>query len=206
MNQDVDTYFTQGCGRCALGGTPECKVHKWQKELALLRQFILDCGLTEASKWGVPCYMYNKNNVFILSAFNEYCSIGFFKGALLADSQGILIQQTAHMQAVRQLRFTDVEGVLAQETIVKEYIFEAIEIEKAGLKVAVKKTSELSISEELHDKFTENPAFKAAFEALTSGRQKAYLLYFAAPKQATTRASRIEKWRAQIFDGKGLHD
>jgi uncharacterized protein YdeI (YjbR/CyaY-like superfamily) len=206
MNLNVDTYFTDGCGRCALGGTPECKVHKWQKVLTLLRQFILDCGLSEASKWGVPCYMYNKNNILILSAFNEYCSIGFFKGALLADTEGILIQQSAHMQAVRQLRFTDVQDVLAQEIIVKAYIFEAIEVEKAGLKMDVKKTSELSFPEELHHKFAENPAFKAAFEALSSGRQRAYLLYFAAPKQAITRASRIEKWRAQIFNGKGLHN
>jgi uncharacterized protein YdeI (YjbR/CyaY-like superfamily) len=206
MTTHVDVYFTDGCGRCALGGTPQCKVHKWEKELAVLRSFILDCGLTEESKWGVPCYTFEKNNILILSALNAYCTIGFFKGALLADTHGVLIQQTENMQAERQLRFTNVREIIERETMVKEYIFEAIEVEKAGLKVELKKTADFPIPEELQDKLAENPAFKTAFEALTPGRQKGYLLYFAAPKQAKTRVSRIENSMPQIFNGKGLHD
>jgi uncharacterized protein YdeI (YjbR/CyaY-like superfamily) len=206
MTTNVEVYFIDGCGRCALGGTPQCKVQKWQTELAILRSLILDCGLTETSKWGVPCYTFQNNNVLILSALNEYCTIGFFKGVLLVDTNGILIQQTENMQAERQLRFTNVREIVERETIVKEYIFEAIEVEKAGLKVEYKKTSEFPIPEELQHKLAENPAFKTAFEALTSGRQRGYLLYFSAPKQAKTRVSRIENSMPQIFNGKGLHD
>lgn len=206
MTTNVEVYFIDGCGRCALGGTPQCKVQKWQTELAILRSLILDCGLTETSKWGVPCYTFQNNNVLILSALNEYCTIGFFKGVLLVDTNGILIQQTENMQAERQLRFTNVREIVERETIVKEYIFEAIEVEKAGLKVEYKKISEFPIPEELQHKLAENPAFKTAFEALTPGRQRGYLLYFAAPKQAKTRVSRIENSMYQIFKGNGLHD
>jgi uncharacterized protein YdeI (YjbR/CyaY-like superfamily) len=206
MTTNVDVYFIDGCGRCALGATPQCKVNKWQKELAMLRSFIVDCGLTETSKWGVPCYTFQNSNILILSALNEYCTVGFFKGALLADTYGVLIQQTENMQAGRQLRFTNIQDIVARETIVKEYIFEAIEVEKAGLKVDYKKTSDFPIPKELQDKLAENHAFKTAFEALTPGRQRGYLLYFAAPKQSKTRVSRIENSMPKIFNGKGLND
>ncbi|MFM2267052.1 MAG: hypothetical protein RL757_493, partial [Bacteroidota bacterium] len=135
MNRNVDTYFIDGCGRCSLGGTPDCKVHRWDKELQKLRSLLLDCGLTEVSKWGVPCYIFQQNNIVLLSAFKEYCALSFFKGALLNDENGLLTQQTEQTQATRQIRFTDVQTVITMETQLKNYIFEAIEIEKAGLKV-----------------------------------------------------------------------
>jgi uncharacterized protein YdeI (YjbR/CyaY-like superfamily) len=206
MTKNVEVYFTDGCGRCALGGTPQCKVNKWPKELSLLRNFILDCGLTEESKWGVPCYTFQNKNVLILSALNEYVCIGFFKGALLSNTNGLLIQQTENMQAERQLRFTNLQEIIKHENTIKEYIFEAIEVEKTGLKVVLKKTSDLEIPAELQYKFDENAAFKSAFEALTPGRQRGYLLFFSAPKQSKTRVSRIENSVLQIFNGKGIHD
>jgi uncharacterized protein YdeI (YjbR/CyaY-like superfamily) len=206
MTVNVETYFTDGCGRCPLGGTPQCKVNKWQKELTFLRALILECGLTEVSKWGVPCYVFQKNNVLILSALKDYCAVGFFKGALLNDAEGILVQQTDNVQSGRQLRFTNLAQVVERENKVREYIYEAMEVEKAGLKVEYKKTSEFDIPDELRHKFDEIPDFKDAFEALTSGRQRGYLLYFSAPKQSKTRASRIENCMPKICDGKGLHD
>lgn len=206
MTKDAETFFTDGCGRCSLGGTPDCKVHKWQEILQQLRAIILDCGLTEESKWGAPCYTFEGSNILLIGVLKEYCSIGFFKGALLNDANGILFQQTENVQATRLIRFTDVRELTGLENVVKEYIFEAIEIEKAGLKVAFKKVSEFAVPEELERKMAENPALKTAFEALTPGRQKGYLLHFSAPKQSKTRESRIEKCVPQIFEGKGFHD
>lgn len=206
MTKDVETYFIDGCGRCSLGGTPACKVHTWEKELALLRSFILDCGLTEECKWGSPCYTYNGANVLMLSTFKDYCFISFFKGALLSDTQKQLVKLTENVQSGRMLNYTSPEKVIAQEQLIKTYIFEAIEIEKAGLKVPTKTLSDYPIPEELEEKFANDESFKIAFQSLTPGRQKGYLLFFAAAKQSSTRTSRIEKWTEQIMRGKGMHD
>lgn len=167
---------------------------------------VLDCLLTEELKWGVPCYTFQKNNVLLLHMFKEYCAVLFIKGALLNDANGILIQQSENVQATRQIRFTNVQEIVEMEPILKAYIYEAIEIEKAGLKVNFKPVKEFSIPEEFQHKLDEIPALKTAFDALTPGRQRAYILFFSAPKQAKTRASRIEKCIPQILNGKGLTD
>ena len=152
MTKSVEQYFLEGCGRCPLGGTPDCKVHNWTAELEYLRQLILDCGLTEESKWGVACYTFQKNNVLLLSAFKDYCSISFFKGSLLSDTKGLLEKPGKHSQAARLFKFTNIEQIKAIEEVVKNYIFEAVEIEKAGLKVEFKKSPE-PIPEELEQQF-----------------------------------------------------
>ncbi len=206
MNPKVDIYFTAGCGRCPLGNTPQCKVHKWDAELETLRMLILDCGLTEELKWGVPVYTLQKSNIVLLSAFNENCALSFFKGALLNDAQGILSKPGENTQAGRVIRFTNVREIAEMETVLKAYIYEAIEVEKAGLKVNFKKTAEFIIPEELQNKLDEIPVLKTAFETLTPGRQRAYMLHFSAPKQAKTRASRVAKCMPQILKGKGLND
>ncbi len=192
MNPKVDHFFS--------------KAKKWREELEKLRMIILDCLLTEELKWGVPCYTLEKSNIVLLHAFKEYCAILFFKGALLKDANGILIQQTDNVQASRQIRFTDVQEIVEMESVVKAYIHEAIEVEKAGLKVNFKKTTEFSIPEEFQKKLDELPALKTAFAALTPGRQRAYILHFSAPKQSKTRESRVEKCIQQILIGKGLDD
>ncbi|MGB8218620.1 MAG: YdeI family protein [Candidatus Methanoperedens sp.] len=192
MNPKVDFYFSNA--------------KKWQKELEKLRMIILDCQLTEELKWGVPCYTFQKNNIVLIHVFKEYCALLFFKGALLKDANGILIQQTENVQAGRQIRFTNVREIVEMETILKAYIHEAIEVEKAGLKVNFKKSSEFIIPEEFQKKLDEIPALKTAFDALTPGRQRAYILYFSAPKQSKTRESRVEKCMQQILNGKGLND
>ena len=192
MNPKVDWYFN--------------KAEKWQKELDKLRMIVLDCLLTEELKWGVPCYTFQKSNILLIHVFKEYCAVLFMKGALLNDANGILMQQTENVQATRQIRFANVQEIIEMEPILKAYIYEAIEIEKAGLKVELKKTTEYSISKEFQNKLDEIPALKTAFDALTPGRQRAYLLFFAAPKQAKTRASRVEKCILQILNGKGLTD
>jgi len=206
MNPNVDTYFIDGCGRCFLGGTPKCKVHRWHEELQHLRRIVLDCDLNEELKWSQPCYTHNNKNILILGALKEYCAIGFFKGALLHDSEGILVKPGENSQSVRQFRYTNVHDILEQEAIVRAYIFEAIEIEKAGLKVEFKKTAEVDIPEELQAKLQADPAFKLAFESLTPGRQRGYILYFSQAKQSKTRIARIEKFAPKIFLGKGLSD
>ncbi len=206
INPNVDGYFTAGCGRCQLANTPQCKVHKWDAELEKLRMLLLDCGLTEELKWSIPCYTWQKSNIVLLSAFNEYCALSFFKGALLKDAEGSLIQQTENTQAARQIRFTNVQEIVEKEPILKAYILEAIEVEKAGLKVNFKKNTELIFPEEFQNKLDENPALKTAFEALTPGRQRSYHLYFSAPKQSKTRESRVEKCMPQILNGNGLND
>lgn len=205
MNPKVDLYLADGCGRCALYATPQCKVIPWQKELAALRAIVLDCGLTEELKWGVPCYTFQDGNIAIVSAFKAYCSVSFFKGVLLEDTHGILVQQGEHSQAARLLKFTHIQEIIAQESIIKTYIYEAIEVEKAGLKVEFKKNPE-PIPEEFQRKMDENPALKTAFEALTPGRQRGYILYFSQPKQAKSREARIEKCVVRILSGKGLND
>jgi uncharacterized protein YdeI (YjbR/CyaY-like superfamily) len=162
--------------------------------------------VTEELKWGVPCYMFQKSNIVLIHVFKEYCAILFVKGALLKDANAILIQQTENVQAARQVRFTNVQEIVEMETILKAYIHEAIEVEKAGLKVNYKKATEFSIAKEFQNKLDEIPDLDRAFYALTPGRQRAYLLYFSAPKQSKTREARIEKCMQQILDGKGLND
>jgi uncharacterized protein YdeI (YjbR/CyaY-like superfamily) len=182
------------------------KAKKWREEVQKLRTIALGRQLTEEMKWGWPCYTFQQGNVVLIHAFKEYCAFLFFKGALLKDAKGILIQQTEHVQASRQTRFTNVQQIDKLEPILKIYIDEAIEVEKAGLKVKLKKTTEFKIPEEFQNKLDENAALKTAFAALTPGRQRAYILYFSAAKQSKTRESRIEKWMKPILNGKGLDD
>ena len=182
------------------------KAQKWQEEFEKLRMIVLDCGLTEELKWGHPCYTFQQSNIVLIHGFKEYCALLFFKGALLNDPNGILIQQTENVQAARQIRFTNVREIVEMEPILKAYINEAIEVEKAGLEVNYKKTSEFKIPEEFQKKLDEIPALKTAFDALTPGRQRGYILYFSAPKQSKTRESRVEKCLQQILNGKGLND
>lgn len=181
------------------------KGKKWQQEMEQLQAILLDCQLTEELKWGWPCYTYRNKNIVLIHGFKEYCALLFMKGALLKDTQGILVQQTEHVQAARQIRFRNVQEIAKLESVVKAYILEAIEVEKAGLKVNFKTTAEISIPEEFQKKLNENPTLKTAFESLTPGRQRAYKLYFSAPKQSKTRESRIEKYIPLILMGKGLN-
>ncbi len=198
MNPKVDFYFN--------------KAKNWQEQLEQLRIIVLDCGLTEELKWGVPCYCFpasagkQKSNIVLIHVFKEYCALLFFKGALLQDTHGILVQQTENVQAARQIRFTSVLQIVELEPIVKAHIFEAIEVEKAGLKVELKETAAFKMPKEFQYKLDKLPALKAAFDALTPGRQRAYLLHFSAAKQSKTREARIEKCIPQILDGKGLND
>ena len=179
---------------------------KWREEFTKLREIILDSGLTEELKWGKPCYTSQDENVVLIHGFKEYCALLFMKGALLKDAEGILIQQTENVQSGRQIRFTSVREIAKMERLLKAYVKEAIEVQKAGLQVTLKKTSEFPMPEEFQKKLREMPSLKAAFEALTPGRQRGYLLHFAAPKQSQTRESRIEKCVDLILDGKGLMD
>jgi uncharacterized protein YdeI (YjbR/CyaY-like superfamily) len=192
MNPKVDWFFS--------------KNKNWQEEIVTLRTIVLDCGLTEELKWGCPCYTFKKNNIVLIHVFKEYCALLFFKGALLKDSDSILIQQTKNVQAARQIRFTNVKEIVKMKKILKAYIYEAIEVEKAGLKVEFKKTKEFNMPLEFQNKSDEFPALKKAFYALTPGRQRGYLLYFSSAKQSKTREARIEKYTRQILNGKGLDD
>ncbi|CAM3592278.1 YdeI family protein [Aeromicrobium ponti] len=182
------------------------KAEKWKEEFEKLRSIVLDCELTEEFKWMHPCYTFENKNIVLIHGFKEYCALLFHKGALLKDIHGILIQQTENVQAARQIRFTNVQEIAEMEAILKAYISEAIEVEKAGLEVKSKEHKEYIIPEELQNKFDEIPALKTAFEALTPGRQRAYILHFSQPKQSKTRVSRIEKCMPKILDGKGLND
>lgn len=192
MNPKVDFYFNN-------------EKH-WQAAIGQLRMIVLDCGLTEELKWGCPCYTFQESNIVLIHVFKEYCALLFFKGALLKDTHGMLIRQTKNVQAARQIRFTHVSEIIKKERILKTYIRQAIEVEKSELKVALKKTAEYKIPEEFRHKLDEMPALKMAFEALTPGRQRGYMLYFSAPKQSGTRESRIEKYMQHILNGKGLND
>jgi uncharacterized protein YdeI (YjbR/CyaY-like superfamily) len=182
------------------------KAQKWQEEFEKLRKIALSCPLTEALKWGQPCYTFEGGNVVLIHGFKEYCALLFFKGALLKDAKGLLVQQTENVQSARQIRFTNVREITKLESVLKAYIKEAIEVEKAGMEVEYKKTSEFAMPEEFEKELKRNAALKKAFEALTPGRQRGYLLHFAAPKQSKTRESRIEKCMPQILAGKGLMD
>jgi len=179
---------------------------RWRKEFERLREIALDCGLAEEFKWGQPCYTYQGKNIVLIHGFKDYCALLFFKGALLADPQGILVRQTENVQSPRQIRFTNVAEIAAMETVLKDYICEAVEVEAAGLKLEPETRTGLNIPPELQQKFEEMPALKTAFEALTPGRQRAYVLYFSQPKQSKTRAARIEKYVGPILNGKGLND
>jgi uncharacterized protein YdeI (YjbR/CyaY-like superfamily) len=192
MNPKVDFYFT--------------KAKKWQEEIIKLRAIVLNCHLNEELKWGVPCYSFEKNNIVLIHVFKDYCALLFFKGSLLKDPKGILIQQTKNVQAARQIRFTNVKDVTKLKASIKTYIYEAIAIEEAGLKVEMKQTTEFEMPDEFKTKLNKSAVLKKAFYALTPGRQRGYLLYFSAAKQAKTRETRIEKYMKQILDGKGLDD
>lgn len=192
MNPKTDFYFIKNT--------------KWQKEIELLRMLVLDCNLKEELKWGCPCYTHNENNIVLIHVFKEYCALLFFKGALLKDPKGVLIQQTQNVQAARQIRFTNLQDIVKLKTTIKNYIKQAIEIEKAGLKVPLKKTKEFDMPVEFKNKLDELATLKKSFYSLTPGRQRAYLLYFSSAKQAKTREARIEKYLKQIISGKGLDD
>jgi len=192
MNPKVDWYFN--------------KVQKWQKEIRKLREIVLDCNIVEELKWGCPCYSFEKKNIVLIHVFKEYCAFLFFKGALLKDKKGILIQQTENVQSGRQARFTSLQQIVKLEKTLKAYIYEAVEVEEAGLKVPLKKTAEFKMPEEFKNKLDKLPALKKAFYELTPGRQRGYLLYFSSAKQSKTREARIEKYTEQILDGKGLAD
>jgi uncharacterized protein YdeI (YjbR/CyaY-like superfamily) len=192
MNPKVDFFFEKD--------TP------WQSAYKQLRKIILDCGLIEELKWGVPCYTHNGKNVVLIHGFKDYCALLFHKGALLKDTEGILVQQTENVQSARQIRFTGEAQIQEMEPILKTYLYEAIEVEKAGLQVKLKKTSEFDMPEELQTKLDTDTEFKTAFEALTPGRQRGYMLYFSQPKQSKTRISRIEKSFPKILDGKGYNE
>ena len=179
---------------------------KWQQEMSALRAIILDSELTEELKWGKPCYTFQQRNVLIIHGFKDYCAVLFCKGALLKDPKGVLVQQTDNVQAARQIRFTQLREVTELNSVLKAYLMEAIEVEKAGLEVTYKSTAEFIVPEELREKFSQAPDLKKAFEALTPGRQRGYLLHFSAAKQSKTRTARIEKCMPQILSGKGLDD
>lgn len=192
MNSKVDFYFS--------------KTKKWQQETALLGTIVLECGLNEELKWGCPCYSFQESKIVLIHVFKEYCALLFFKGVLLNDAKGILIQQLKNLQAARQIRFTNAGEIVKMKATLKAYIYEAIEVEKAGLQVELKKTSAYTIPEEFKNKLDKNAVLKKAFKELTPGRQNAYLLYFSAPKQSKTRVSKVEKCIPEIIKGKGLND
>jgi len=192
MNSTADNYFLDA--------------PKWQEELKQLRKIALGTQLMETIKWGVPCYVFEESNIILLGSFKAFCSISFFKGSLLQDPNGILSKPGENSQSVRMLKFTDLDQIRQLEPVIKAYIFEAIEIEKAGLKPVLEKSVDLEFPEELLQILDQDAAFKAAFTSLTPGRQRGYNLFFTAPKQSATRISRIEKYRQQILDGKGIND
>lgn len=192
MNPKVDWFFD--------------KDTKWKKEYQELRKIVLEYTLKEVLKWGVPCYTHNKSNILLIHGFKNYCALLFPKGVLLKDTNNILIQQTKNVQSARQLRFTNLQEIVDLKPIIKAYIFEAVEIEKAGLEVKMKKTSELEMPDEFKKALNENSDLKSAFESLTPGRKRGYLLYFSQPKQSKTRTARIDKYMKHILDGKGLND
>lgn len=204
LNPQVDDYLVNGCMRCKYGATPKCKVNDWREELETLRQIVLETGLKEEVKWGVPVYTNKGKNIVSVSALKESATIGFFKGALLEDNQNILVQQGA-IQAARIIRFTSLNSIKTLEKTLKAYIQEAITIEESGKKIVFSKQKEV-LPEELIQAFESDPGLKKAFYALTPGRQRGYIIYFSQPKQSVTRSSRIEKCKQQIFEGIGLND
>lgn len=192
MNPKVDFYFS--------------KAKKWKKEIEQLRRIILDCHLTEELKWGCPCYTFEKSNIVLIHVFKDYCALLFFNGALMKDPKDILIQQTENVQVARQVRFTNLQEIMKLEPVLKAYVYEAVEVKESGQKVKLKKTEDFGVPEEFQHKLDKIPALKAAFEALTPGRQRAYLFHFSQAKQSKTREARVEKYMPKILDGKGLED
>lgn len=192
MNPEVDEFIN--------------KTTKWHQEMVQLRAIVLECELVEELKWGVPCYTFKGTNILIIHGFKEYCALNFFNGVLLNDAEGILIQQTENVQTGRQIRFKSLSEIIKLIPVLKAYIYEAIEVEKAGLKVDLKKTKDFEMPEELQQKLDTEPDFKSAFEALTPGRQRGYLLHFSQPKQSKSRIARIEKNTERILNGKGFRD
>ncbi len=205
-NAKVDDYLKDGCGRCPLFKTPECRVHDWQKELKLLRSIVLDCGLKEELKWSMPCYTFEGNNVCMISAFKQHAALSFFKGSLLKDEHLMLDKPGENSQSARLLRFTSVKAIREVERQLRDYIADAIQVEQSGKKVEFKAKNELVYPQELEDKFDSLPALRAAFAALTPGRQRGYILYFNGAKQSATKHSRIEKCIPNIMEGRGMHD
>lgn len=192
MNVKVNSFFEEAS--------------QWQKEMQKLRPILLDCGLDEALKWNLPCYTLQGKNIVVIQPFKKYLALLFLKGALIQDTDGILLKTGENTHAGRQIRFNSVKEITGLEPILKTYIFQAIEVERAGLKVSIKRNDELDIPDELQDKFEKSTAFKKAFDALTPGRQRGYIFYFAQPKQSKTRTARIEKYLPQIMEGKGIND
>ncbi|MBO9151967.1 YdeI family protein [Chitinophaga sp. GCM10012297] len=192
MNPKVDWFFA--------------KADKWQKEFEKLRSIVLDSHLAEELKWGCPCYTFEGSNIVLIHGFKEYCALLFFNGALMKDPKGLLVQQTENVQSARQMRFTGLAEITKLAPVIKKYVFEAVELKEAGAKVALKKVKDFPVAEEFQRKLDKMPALKTAFEALTPGRQRGYLLYFSSAKQSKTRESRVEKYTQQILDGKGLED
>jgi len=204
LNPRVDKYLIDGCMRCKYGGTPQCKVNNWRKELEMLRQIVLETGLTEEIKWGAPVYTHKGKNIVSVGALKESANIGFFKGVLLADKHKIL-QQQGTLQSGRIVKFTTINDIEKVKDVLKTYVLEAIAIEESGKKVEFKKNPE-PIPVELLEAFEQEPAFKRAFYGLTLGRQRGYTIHFSQPKQSHTRKGRIEKYKEQIFNGLGLND
>ncbi len=201
----IDQYLTEGCGRCKYFQTAQCKVHRWTDELQFLRAIVLKAGLGEEIKWSMPCYTMNEKNILIVAAWKDYCSISFFKGALLKDTKQLLATPGENSNAMRQFRFTDTKQIIKTEKLILQYIKEAVVIEQSGVKITAPK-KELVIIPELKEEFVNNPQFKNAFYELTAGRQRGYLIYFSTAKQSNTRLSRIKKYYDKIINGKGLDD
>lgn len=206
MTRDANVYFVDGCGRCKLGGTPQCKVHTWASELALLRQLMLECGLEEDCKWGMPCYTVNGKNVLIISAFKDYCCLNFFKGSLIRDEANILSKAGENSEVARMFKCTTVKEIQKNYDTLKAYVYESVEIEKSGVKTMSKPVTEYEIPTELTDVFAQKPDVQQAFENLTPGRKKAYLIHFNGAKQSQTRINRIEKCIPGIMAGKGWNE
>jgi uncharacterized protein YdeI (YjbR/CyaY-like superfamily) len=205
MNQKVDLFLLDGCGRCKLYQTPQCKVHKWPEELITLRALILELGLEEEIKWGFPCYTLNGKNILMLAPFKDNCAISFFKGALLKENS-ILEKSGENSNTFRLIRFQGIEKINQEKDTIRLIIKEAIEIEKSGKKLPKTDYSAIEIPEELENAFEDDHVFKSAFKSLTPGRQRGYILHFAQPKQVQTRMKRIEKCKPAIFNGKGLNE
>ena len=206
MTRSIEVYLEEGCGRCKLAATPACKVVKWQSELKALRQLLLNTDLQETVKWGVPCYVLNGKNVVLIHAFKDYCALLFIKGSLMRNDHGLMIQQTEQVQAGRQMRFTDLQQIQDHESDIIQSLYEAIDLEKSGKKIVFKPVEAYTVPHEFTEYCAQDAVFAKAFKALTPGRQKGYLLYFAGAKQSKTRLDRIQKYHQAILSGKGLND
>jgi uncharacterized protein YdeI (YjbR/CyaY-like superfamily) len=206
MTTNVNLYFTDGCGRCPLAASPQCKVNAWLQEMKLLRSLLQECNLVEEIKWGVPCYTYNKKNIVVLAAFKNYCALSFFNGALLSNNHNILIKPGPNTQAARIVKFTNSQQIIDSYALLKSYVFEAVEIEKVGLNVTATKVVDTEIVQEFHSKLNESLELKTAFQSLTPGRQRAYLNYFLDAKLHKTRLLRINNCLEKILSKKGLND